>query len=118
MPRWAAPTSPSTRMPCPTIPQSPFVTSGMRIGTPAITTRGFKERESRELTGWMCDILDDLANETVIDRVRVARWPNCALGFRCTADFRLRTREAATMHCPFCGAPDTRVDRLALVGGG
>ena len=54
----------------PNDPQSPFVTSGIRVGSPAITTRGFKERESRELTGWMCDILDDLANEMVIDRVR------------------------------------------------
>ncbi len=54
----------------PNDPQSPFVTSGIRVGSPAITTRGFKERESRELTGWMCDILDDLDNEAVIDRVR------------------------------------------------
>ncbi|MDG4595601.1 MAG: serine hydroxymethyltransferase [Candidatus Contendobacter sp.] len=54
----------------PNDPQSPFVTSGIRIGSPAITTRGFKERECRELTGWMCDILDDLDNDAVIDRVR------------------------------------------------
>ncbi|MDZ7622293.1 MAG: serine hydroxymethyltransferase [Candidatus Competibacteraceae bacterium] len=54
----------------PNDPQSPFVTSGIRIGSPAITTRGFKERECRELTGWICDILDDLANEAIIDRVR------------------------------------------------
>jgi glycine hydroxymethyltransferase len=54
----------------PNDPQSPFVTSGIRIGSPAITTRGFQERECRELTGWICDILDDLANEAVIDRVR------------------------------------------------
>jgi glycine hydroxymethyltransferase len=54
----------------PNDPQSPFVTSGVRIGSPAITTRGFQERECRELTGWMCDILDDLDNEAVIDRVR------------------------------------------------
>ncbi len=54
----------------PNDPQSPFVTSGIRVGSPAITTRGFKERECRELTGWMCDILNDLGNETVIARVR------------------------------------------------
>ncbi|MFZ1829146.1 MAG: serine hydroxymethyltransferase [Candidatus Competibacteraceae bacterium] len=54
----------------PNDPQSPFVTSGVRIGSPAITTRGFKEHECRDLTGWMCDILDDLHNEAVIDRVR------------------------------------------------
>jgi glycine hydroxymethyltransferase len=42
----------------PNDPQSPFITSGIRIGTPAITTRGFGEKESRELAGWICDILD------------------------------------------------------------
>ena len=54
----------------PNDPQSPFVTSGIRIGSPAITTRGFKEPQCRELTGWICDILDDLNHEAVIDRVR------------------------------------------------
>ncbi len=46
----------------PNDPQSPFVTSGLRIGSPAITTRGFKEAESAQLAGWICDILDDLCN--------------------------------------------------------
>ncbi|TRX73154.1 serine hydroxymethyltransferase [Pseudomonas mangiferae] len=54
----------------PNDPQSPFVTSGIRIGTPAVTTRGFRERECRELAGWICDILDDLGNPAVIERVR------------------------------------------------
>ena len=54
----------------PNDPQSPFVTSGIRIGSPAITTRGFKEAESRELTGWICDVLDDLNNPAVIERVK------------------------------------------------
>ena len=54
----------------PNDPQSPFVTSGIRIGSPAITTRGFKEAQCQELTDWICDILDDLENEAVIDRVR------------------------------------------------
>lgn len=54
----------------PNDPQSPFVTSGIRIGSPAITTRGFKEAEARELSGWICDILDALDNEAVTDRVR------------------------------------------------
>ena len=54
----------------PNDPQSPFVTSGIRIGTPAVTTRGFKEAECRDLAGWMCDILDNLEDETVIARVR------------------------------------------------
>ncbi|MCJ7556031.1 MAG: serine hydroxymethyltransferase, partial [Gammaproteobacteria bacterium] len=54
----------------PNDPRSPFVTSGLRLGTPAITTRGFGEAEVRELTHWICDILDDLENEAIIDRVR------------------------------------------------
>ena len=54
----------------PNDPQSPFVTSGIRVGTPAITTRGLGVAESRELAGWMCDILDDLENEQVIAEVK------------------------------------------------
>ncbi len=54
----------------PNDPRSPFVTSGLRLGTPAITTRGFGEKETRELSGWIADILDDVGNEKVIDRVR------------------------------------------------
>jgi glycine hydroxymethyltransferase len=54
----------------PNDPQSPFVTSGIRIGTPAITTRGFLEAEARELAGWICDILDDTGNLDVIEAVR------------------------------------------------
>ncbi|MEX0430972.1 serine hydroxymethyltransferase [Spiribacter insolitus] len=54
----------------PNDPQSPFVTSGLRIGTPAITTRGFGEAESRELAGWICDVLDDINDDAVRARVR------------------------------------------------
>ncbi|MGI9320102.1 MAG: serine hydroxymethyltransferase [Thiogranum sp.] len=54
----------------PNDPQSPFVTSGIRVGTPAVTTRGFAEAEVRELAGWMCDIMDDVENQGTIDRVR------------------------------------------------
>jgi len=54
----------------PNDPQSPFVTSGIRVGTPAVTTRGFAEAEVRELAGWMCDIMDDVENQETIDRVR------------------------------------------------
>ena len=54
----------------PNDPQSPFVTSGLRFGTPAITTRGFGVDETRQLTGWIADILDDVENEEIIDRVR------------------------------------------------
>jgi glycine hydroxymethyltransferase len=54
----------------PNDPQSPFVTSGMRIGTPAVTTRGFKEKECEELTQWICDILDDVKNQDTIKKVQ------------------------------------------------
>ncbi|AAZ25763.1 MULTISPECIES: serine hydroxymethyltransferase [Colwellia] len=54
----------------PNDPQSPFVTSGLRIGTPAITSRGFGLEEAAALTGWICDVLDDISNEQVIDDVR------------------------------------------------
>ena len=50
--------------------QSPFVTSGLRLGTPAITTRGFGAEETRELSGWIADILDDIENEATIKRVK------------------------------------------------
>ncbi len=54
----------------PNDPQSPFVTSGIRVGSPAITTRGFNEQDSINLAGWICDIIDDLENESTIDAVR------------------------------------------------
>lgn len=54
----------------PNDPKPPFVTSGLRLGSPAITTRGFKEAEVAELTSWMCDILADLENETTIAEVK------------------------------------------------
>ncbi|MCC4832192.1 serine hydroxymethyltransferase [Shewanella sp. 10N.7] len=54
----------------PNDPRSPFVTSGLRIGSPAITRRGFTETESIELTNWMCDVLDDITNEGTIERVK------------------------------------------------
>ncbi len=62
----------------PNDPKSPFVTSGLRLGTPAITTRGFREAETRQLTGWIADILDDLDNEETIDNVRSQVLELCA----------------------------------------
>jgi glycine hydroxymethyltransferase len=50
--------------------RSPFVTSGLRLGTPAITTRGFGTDETRELTNWICDILEDISDDVMIQRVR------------------------------------------------
>ena len=54
----------------PNDPQSPFVTSGVRIGTPAVTRRGFKEEESRELANWICDVLDNIDDEQAIQAVK------------------------------------------------
>ena len=51
-------------------PRSPFITSGLRLGTPAVTTRGFKEAECESLADWMCDILEDVADEGRIAEVR------------------------------------------------
>ena len=56
----------------PNDPRSPFVTSGLRIGTPAVTTRGFREAEVTALAGWIADVLEDVADETVIARTRQA----------------------------------------------
>ena len=58
----------------PNDPQSPFVTSGIRVGTPAMTTRGFNEQDATDLANWMCDIIDsikdDAADPAIIDSVR------------------------------------------------
>ena len=54
----------------PNDPQSRFVTSGLRIGTPAITTRGFKEKEASQVATWICDVLKDLNSEDEIKRVK------------------------------------------------
>jgi glycine hydroxymethyltransferase len=54
----------------PNDPQKPFVTSGLRIGTPAITTRGYGESEAVELAGWICDVLDKPGDDAVINAVR------------------------------------------------
>ncbi|MFQ3250802.1 MAG: glycine hydroxymethyltransferase [Glaciecola sp.] len=54
----------------PNDPRSPFVTSGLRIGSPAITRRGFKEEEAAQVATWMCDVLDNIEDQSVIDRVK------------------------------------------------
>jgi len=54
----------------PNDPQSPFVTSGIRIGTPAMTTRGFKEQESVMIANWICDIIDNMGKRTVEKKVK------------------------------------------------
>ncbi len=54
----------------PNDPQSPFVTSGIRVGTPAITTRGFKEAECAQLANWIADVLDNIDDAATIERVK------------------------------------------------
>jgi glycine hydroxymethyltransferase len=54
----------------PNDPQSPFVTSGIRLGTPAITTRGFKENETKILGNLICDVLDNMDNEAEIKKIK------------------------------------------------
>lgn len=54
----------------PNDPRSPFVTSGLRIGTPAITRRGFKEEQARQVASWICDVLDNMGDESVIERIK------------------------------------------------
>ena len=62
----------------PNDPRSPFVTSGIRIGTPAVTTRGFGEAEVRDLAGWIADILDAKGDQAVIDAVKAKVEVVCA----------------------------------------
>jgi len=54
----------------PNDPQSPFITSGLRIGTPASTTRGFKEPEAELVATWICDILEDIDNKDIINNIK------------------------------------------------
>jgi glycine hydroxymethyltransferase len=61
----------------PNDPHSPFITSGIRIGTPAITTRGFGEKETRDLAGWICDILDNITDASVRAAVRIKSLDIC-----------------------------------------
>ncbi|MBE9395870.1 serine hydroxymethyltransferase [Pontibacterium sp. N1Y112] len=62
----------------PNDPRSPFVTSGLRIGSPAITRRGFKEAEAVQLTNWICDVLDDINSEETIANVKAQVKDLCA----------------------------------------
>ncbi|WP_438863467.1 serine hydroxymethyltransferase [Neptunicella sp.] len=54
----------------PNDPRSPFVTSGLRIGSPAITRRGFKEEQAKQVASWIADVLDNMGDDSVIDRVK------------------------------------------------
>ncbi|AJC45932.1 MULTISPECIES: serine hydroxymethyltransferase [Xanthomonas] len=61
----------------PNDPRSPFVTSGLRLGTPAITTRGYQEQDCVDLANWIADVLDAPADDTVLARVRDAVTAQC-----------------------------------------
>ncbi len=61
----------------PNDPQSPFVTSGIRVGTPAVTTRGFNEQDCTDLAGWMCDVIDSRGDESVISVVKAKAMALC-----------------------------------------
>ena len=61
----------------PNDPQSPFVTSGIRVGTPAVTTRGFDEKDCSDLAGWMCDVIDSNGDEKVISEVKAKALAIC-----------------------------------------
>lgn len=63
----------------PNDPRSPFITSGCRIGTPAITTRGFKEQEAQQVANWICDILDDFENIKLIKQIKQQAEKLCSL---------------------------------------
>ena len=55
----------------PNDPRSPFVTSGIRVGTPSITRRGFDADDARQLAGWMCDVLDNTNDAAVIEATKI-----------------------------------------------
>jgi len=61
----------------PNDPQSPFVTSGIRVGTPAVTSRGFDEKDCSDLAGWMCDIIDANGDEKIINEVKAKALDIC-----------------------------------------
>ena len=89
----------------PNDPQKPTVTSGIRIGSPAITTRGFGEAEAGQLANLVADVLDAPRDEQVLERV-VARSRRAA---RNTRLWQLVTKHSRTSICPFCKAEDTQV---------
>ena len=62
----------------PNDPESPFVTSGIRVGTPAPTTRGFKEAEMTEVANWMCDVMENMDDESLIATIREKVTALCA----------------------------------------
>ena len=89
----------------PNDPEKPFVTSGIRLGSPAITTRGFTEIESEELGHLIADVLDAPHDDATHRHGRGRRRRAHPRSSRSTADAHAR----AAMKCPFCGSADTQV---------
>ena len=100
----------------PNDPRPPMITSGLRLGTPASTTRGFREPEIRQVAGWIADILDAGGADSAIERVRPQVVELCR---RFPVYRRLNPDPGQSMHCPFCGHVETKVtdSRLAADGG-
>ncbi|HSW71587.1 MAG TPA: serine hydroxymethyltransferase, partial [Gammaproteobacteria bacterium] len=82
----------------PNDPQSPFITSGLRLGTPAVTTRGFKEKECEKVAHWICDILDDLKNKQQITEIRKQALELCQQFPVYQGDSSLSERRALDRH--------------------
>ncbi len=92
----------------PNDPQSPFVTSGIRVGTPAATTRGFGESECSNIANWICDICDDIENESVVNDVRskVENRSDCSAP---SAQTRYQRPSVGVLRCPTARAAESMV---------
>ena len=100
----------------PNDPRPPTVTSGLRLGTPASTTRGFRQPEIEQVADWIADVLDAEGAEAAVARVRAAgdRAVPPLPGVRTVTGRSARRR----MHCPFCGHEETKVNDSRLAGEG
>ena len=89
-------------------PRSPFVTSGVRLGTPAVTTRGFKEEEVEKISNWICDVIENHQDISKMDEIK-----NSVIEL--TTKYPVYNLQ---MYCPFCQADDTKVIDSRLVADG
>ena len=100
----------------PNDPRPPMVTSGLRIGTPAGTTRGFKEREFEQIADWIADVLDANGSDAAIEKARAAAWPSCAGDIRSTDREGVQPTARACHALSLLRAPGHQGDRLAARG--
>ena len=68
--RWAILSTLVIKIAVPNDPRSPFVTSGVRLGTPAVTTRGFKTEEIKLLSNWICDVIENINDDNVMTEIK------------------------------------------------